>query len=170
MIRSACGCLSLVIPWRLTPVPLPLVLPRHAAALVGASATEESSIEARVTREAIRIRCFARALLDGTIIKRIKKEMLASPPIAITQNAPQKRVALLIDALTRGCAANGGKSIATLAGLVEALTPKKKNKAEEGLVVSRYLFPEIGAWIVSSEADSFLKMWPNIVNEIIDVA
>ena len=154
-------------PWRLTPVPLPLVLPRHAAALVGASASEESSIEARVTREAIRVKCFARALLDGTIIKQIKKEMLASSPISITQNAPQKRVALLIDALTRGCAANGGKSIATLAGLVEAWTPKKKNK-DGG--VSRYLFPEIGAWIVSSEADSFLKMWPNIVKEIIGVA
>ena len=156
------------VPWRLTPVPLPLVLPRHAAALMGASASEESSIEARVTREAIRIRCFARALIDGTVIKQIKKEMLASPPIAITQNAPQKRVALLIDALTRGCSANGGKPIATLAGLREAWTPRK-NKSEKGEgAVSRYLFPEIGAWIVSSEADAFLKLWPSIVKGVVD--
>jgi hypothetical protein len=166
-------------PWRLTPIALPLLLSRPVAALMGATTSEESSLEARVSREAMRIRCFARALLDGTIIKQIKKEMLAAPPSIITQNAPQKRVALLIDALTRGCATNGWRSIATLAGLKNAWTLKKvkvkmemnddhtSNNGDVFFSPSKYLLPEIGAWIINSEADNFLKLWPNIVKSIV---
>jgi hypothetical protein len=32
---------------------------------------------------------------------------------------------------------------------------------------SKYLLPEIGAWIINSEADNFLKLWPSIVKSLI---
>ena len=120
--------------WRLAPIVLPLLLPAPVSKAMRA-------VEPRTDLLDTAVRAFARALLEGKAVEGLLPEWAAAPPSLITQRSPQKRVALLVEAML-------AKAIVNAASLAAAWSDSPT-----------LLFSELGAWIGSAHADAYARWW-----------
>ena len=120
--------------WRLAPVVLPLLLPASVSKAMRAAEPRADLLDTAV-------RAFARSLLEGKAVEGLLPEWASAPPSLITQRSPQKRVALLVEAML-------ARSIVDAASLAAAWRDSPT-----------LLFGELGSWIASAHADAYARWW-----------
>ncbi len=105
-----------------------------------------------------RLRWFARALLDGSVVTHAAFKAvvahLAAPSSLLTKQAPSKRVLLLLEALQQGPANMG--PVVSKAALLKAWT-----------TAPRYLLDELTLWLPKGKAPVLQSLWPKIVASVV---
>ena len=105
-----------------------------------------------------RLRWFARALLDGSVITHAAFKAvvahLAAPSSLLTKQAPSKRVLLLLEALQQGPANSG--PVTSKAALLRAWA-----------AAPRYLLAEVAMWLPKGKAPALHGLWPKIVASVV---
>jgi len=105
-----------------------------------------------------RLRWFARALLDGSVVTHAAFKAvvahLAAPSSLLTKQAPSKRVLLLLEALQRGPGDMG--PVTSKAALLQAWSS-----------APRYLQAELAMWLPKGKAPVLEGLWPKIVASVV---
>jgi ATP-dependent RNA helicase DHX37/DHR1 len=106
----------------------------------------------------MRLRVFARGFLEGAVVPQLKHfvQVLSAPPSSVTKRAPQRRVALLLDALTKPPGQRGARGGAACIESASAL-------AAVWARYPLYLSVEYKGWLPASYHDSLDKAWAAMV-------